>query len=258
MKKISVITPTLGIRVDGLLRAINSVNDQVGEFEIEHLLICPTGTELPKFDPAPHVNRRIIYFDIRGIYQAMNHGVWASTGHYFVFLGDDDYLLSNSLVHRFNAINSTDYDYVYSKSLYETNSGQVIQLQTTADPFADWFLDLLKFQHASVIFKSECQAKFGDYAHSWMGFELKICADYLWFAKSFNNSAHVGFLSEETVVIGAGGVSSAQILRTFSEGFLIALSVSRGRQKIKSLLSWTTAGATRSLNWLRRKVKNAI
>ena len=258
MRKISVITPTLGIRAEGLLRAIDSVNEQVGDFEIEHLLICPTGTELPNFPTVPSVDRQVIYFDVAGIYQAMNHGVLVSTGDYFVFLGDDDYLLSKSLLKRFNAITATAYDYVYSKSLYESNSGEVIQLHTTSNPSAEWFLDLLKFQHASVIFKSECQLKYGDYAYSWMGFELKICSDYLWFAKSFNNSAHVGFLQEETVVIGAGGVSSAQIIRTFAEGFLIALSVSRGSQKIKALVSWTTAGARRSHNWIRRKVRNAI
>ena len=256
--KVTVITPTLGLRTEGLIRAVKSVNNQQGDFDVEHILICPSETILPELPQSQRIRRLIKYFETPGIYQAMNYGVSQVSGEYFVFLGDDDYLLPDSLQSRISAISSSSYDFVYSDSLYEIAGSELMKLKTTTEPFSDWYLDLLKFQHASVIFKSECQQKFGDYEYSLLGFDLKICSDYLWFGRCFNKEAKVGYLALETVVIGGGGVSSSRIIRTYLEGFLIAVIVSRGSSKIKSFFSWTKQGLQRSISWVLRKVKNEI
>jgi glycosyltransferase involved in cell wall biosynthesis len=256
--KVTVITPTLGLRTEGLIRAVRSVNEQQGDFEVEHILVCPSKTVLPDLPQSEGIRRLVKYLDTPGIYQAMNYGVSQVSGEYFVFLGDDDYLLPNSLESRLSVISSKSYDFVYSDSLYENSGLAIVKLETTSDPFADWYLDLLKFQHASVIFRSTCQQKFGDYEYTLWGFDLKICSDYLWFGRCFNEKANVGYLALETVVIGGGGVSSSRIIRTFLEGFLIAVIVSKGGSKIRSFLSWGKQGMYRSLYWVGRKVKNEI
>jgi glycosyltransferase involved in cell wall biosynthesis len=252
MKTITVITPTLGKRPKGFERAVRSVNEQFGDFAIEHLIVCPSATILPSMQDSERVRRTIKYFDIPGIYQAMNYGVQEATGNYFVFLGDDDFLLASSLEMRLTALESNDYDFLYSKSFYEDHFGNLTELTMTTDPSKDWFLDLLKFQHASVIFSERCKYKFGDYLHTYRGLKLGICSDYLWFAQAFDRNAIFGYIEKNTVVIGTGGASSSRIIKTYLEGFWIAIFASSGHERVLALRSWTKMGIRRGYAWFKR------
>ena len=91
---ISIITINLNNK-DGLKRTIESVINQ-NKFDIIEYIIIDGGSTDGSVDIIKEYNDKITYWvseKDKGIYNAMNNGIKASSGDYLLFLNSGDHLI---------------------------------------------------------------------------------------------------------------------------------------------------------------------
>ncbi len=112
-----------------------------------------------------------------GIYDAMNKGIRMSSGEYLLFLGSDDTLYTdNTLKEIFENIENANYDFLYGK----------VVLRSSRKEYGGYFdtRKLMKknIPHQAIFYKRFLFDQLGYY-----GMEYKVCEDYLFNIKCFND-----------------------------------------------------------------------
>ena len=97
-RRVLVVMPTLGERVEGLARAVDSVVSQTG-VETRLVIVAPEGSSVAK-EAAARVGASFVPDPKRGLSAAVNAGLAAQEGEdYYAWLNDDDYFVPGGLQH---------------------------------------------------------------------------------------------------------------------------------------------------------------
>lgn len=121
---ISIITINLN-RKEGLRETINSVINQTYS-DIEYIIIDGGSTD-GSVDVIKEYNDKITYWvseKDKGIYNAMNKGIKASSGDYLLFLNSGDHLSGNNVLEKvFPYLDGTDFVYGNEWKVNDRNKG---------------------------------------------------------------------------------------------------------------------------------------
>lgn len=95
-RRVLVVMPTLGERVEGLARAVDSVVSQTG-VATRLVIVAPEGSSVAK-EAAARVGATFVPDPKRGLSAAVNAGLAAQEGEdYYAWLNDDDYFIAGGL-----------------------------------------------------------------------------------------------------------------------------------------------------------------
>jgi glycosyltransferase involved in cell wall biosynthesis len=127
--QISVIVPVLNSRAT-LRRCLDSILGQKGAgFE---LVVVDGGSTDGSVDILHEYDDRIAFWESRpdgGVYPAFNRGVRRATGDWLYFLGSDDWLWSDDVLHKLTPLLSSaypEYRVVYGQVMYVNQRGETL------------------------------------------------------------------------------------------------------------------------------------
>lgn len=192
-KKLSIITVTLNA-VGALAATLQSVNSQTRRAEIEFVVIDGLSSDgsLELLDKCSTQIDVLVSSKDRGVYDAMNKGIWHSTCDWVYFLNAGDVFLSdNSLSLILDELDSSDVLY----SDVKVNKGN------SSYDFKTSFDDRI-LNHQGFVYRKELHKQFGLYSVI-KGF---TAADYFFFLQL--NDLRVKKLIEPIAVFQFGGLSS--------------------------------------------------
>jgi glycosyltransferase involved in cell wall biosynthesis len=149
-----------------------------------------------------------------GIYDAMNKGIKYATGDIVAFLNSGDWYDELSIEHVINYFNNSDNDILMGSANVIQNDN-VILTKRSDIRFINFAIPCC---HQAVFSKKTVFDCIG-------GFDLKykICADYDWLLRAYNNHAKILCIPEVLVNYSSGGVSENQRNLRIKEGEDIAL-----------------------------------
>ncbi len=215
MKNISIIIATYN--ADKVLqRCLNSIRPQKTE-EIELLII--DGNSKDKTMEIVNNNKDIIDYAVsepdKGIYDAWNKGIKASTGEWIQFLGADDELTPNAietyLRHVKEEANSA-IDIISGKAYLINRKGKIIG--TFGKPLV-WneLRHNMFISHGSTLHNRTFVKKNGSFS-----LDYKTCADYEFFVR-YGKNINARFINEYLIKFLIGGTSDS--IAAIKETFLI-------------------------------------
>jgi glycosyltransferase involved in cell wall biosynthesis len=164
--KLSIIIPTYNSE-SVLQRALNSIVGQT--FTDWEVLVMDGASSDDTLKVAQSYNdRRIrIYSEPdKGIYDAMNKGIKKAQGEWLYFLGSDDWLLNNDVLHQVFNMYIECYDVVY---------GDVEALQLYSQNRGEWTLKTIDYNrcHQGIFYRKTIFHSLGYY-----NLEYPVLADY--------------------------------------------------------------------------------
>jgi len=234
---VSVVTAST-LERETISACFESVENQSGDFFLEHVVVTRKGFKNPPNESWPGGKRIYLSQNFKGIYDALNKGVISSTGKVLCFLGDDDFLLEESISSRLERLYQSQCSAVFSKctGLNPKVNNQSI-LSNDSLRLNELLLGLPKSQHASFLFWKESFLQIGLFKVYYFPMRLKVCADYLWLLKALKKDYKFNFLEKETVHISGIGIS-AKLIRPQLEAFWISFQNTPIRLKFFVLKHW--------------------
>jgi glycosyltransferase involved in cell wall biosynthesis len=253
MIKVSVVTASTLTR-DSVDSSFQSVEMQGTDFFTEHIVITPKGMERNPDEPWQNGIRVFFSQESKGIYEALNLGVTKCTGDFICFLGDDDFLETNSISQRLDLLSQSELDGVFSTchgEVFEDSDQKLLSVDSL--DFDALLRKLPAAQHTTFLFRRDSFQKVGLFTTDYFPLHLRICADYLWLIESQRKGLTFGFLNSPTVRKDSIGISS-KLLRPQVEGLYIALRESPIMKKPNTLCHWLSAISLRIIGRLRKNV----
>ncbi len=164
--KLSIIIPTYN-SASVLPKALDSIVGQTFT-DWEVLVMDGVSTDDTLKVAQSYNDRRIrIYSEPdKGIYDAMNKGIKKARGEWLYFLGSDDWLLNNNVLHNVFAQDTDSYDVVY---------GEVEAPHLASMHSGEWSLDTIDYNrcHQAILYKRTIFKRLGTYNQKY-----RIWADY--------------------------------------------------------------------------------
>ena len=212
MKKISIIIATYN--ADKVLqRCLNSIRHQKTE-GIELLII--DGNSKDKTMEIVNNNKDIIDYTVsepdKGIYDAWNKGIKASSGEWIQFLGSDDMLLDGAIDFYLDYLNEEpgldQCDIIFGRCWLVDEKGK--RLRVMGDKYSwEQFRHYMRLSHGSALHSRNLFKEVGLFS-----LQFKICADYeLLLRKKLNAK----YADREVIAMQIGGMSNsvAGLIDTF-------------------------------------------
>ncbi len=211
--KISIIVATYNADKT-LRRCLDSIVSQKTS-EIE-LLIIDGGSTDGTTDIVCFYKEQVDYFvsePDRGIYDAWNKGIRKASGQWIMFLGADDFLLSDSISIYLDFLRSHQVegiDIISGRCCFINETGRV--LRTFGNPYK-WseFRKYMKISHGSTLHNSALFKELGEFSLT-----FKICADYEFLLRRPLKSLYI---DRELIAMQDGGMSNT--LKGLYDGFRV-------------------------------------
>lgn len=150
----------------------------------------------------------------KGIYDAMNKGILASSGQYTNFLNAGDSYFSSSTISGVVECLRSGYDIVYGKALYVNRNGSYVNKffpQFTLDTVRSGMID-----HQSTFYDASVFRRFGLY-----DLRYKFLADYEHLIRVLKGNGTTQFTNETHVLYVEEGYNSSHWFSSTTELFLI-------------------------------------
>lgn len=204
MKKISIIIATYN--ADKVLqRCLNSIRHQKTE-KVELLII--DGNSKDKTMEIVNKNKDIIDYTVsepdKGIYDAWNKGIKASSGEWIQFLGSDDMLLDGAIVFYLDYLNKEpgldQYDIIFGRCWMVDEKGK--RLRVMGGEYSwEQFRHYMRLSHGSALHNRHLFEKVGLFS-----LQFRICADYELLLRKILNAKYV---DREIIAMQIGGMSNS-------------------------------------------------
>jgi glycosyltransferase involved in cell wall biosynthesis len=157
---------------------------------------------------------KIISEPDKGIYDAMNKGVYQASGDIIGILNADDfYAHQNVIQHIVDTFITNNSEAVYGDLLYvhPIHTDKIVRTWKSGPYKENIFLKGWMPPHPSFFLKKECYDKYGLYS-----LDLKSAADYeLMLRMLHKNKVKVSYLNEITTKMRTGGVSNSSFKNRF-------------------------------------------
>jgi glycosyltransferase involved in cell wall biosynthesis len=208
MTKISIITACWNAQ-DTIEDTINSVRVQRWP-DYEHIIVDGASTDntLGIIDKNRHPNLRLISEKDRGIYDAMNKGLLASTGDLVGMLNADDFFCRTDATELLvNAAKAADRDAICAGvALVDYKNTTIVKRSYSATHFKNWHLRFGHMPpHPGFYVKRSALEKIGVFTE-----DLKIGGDFEWMVRFFLvHRMNMLALPETIVTMRMGGVSTS-------------------------------------------------
>lgn len=163
--KVSVITPTIGQRIEYLKEAIKSFIDQDYN-DKELIIVSDGGPNLQSLIDSISGNNQIKYFwkENGGASTAYNYGIKNSTGELLCILDDDDKLYpNNSLSARIKAFEDRKLEVVYTNYVEINAASQITKTITAHEKDKDKILQRDCINMATMMWRRSIHNKVGYY-----------------------------------------------------------------------------------------------
>lgn len=147
-----------GGRKEFLRQSLDSVQRQTG-VPIEHLIIdgaSKDGTlEFLKDYKNPNIPIRLLSEPDKGIYDAMNKGLWLAKGKYVIFLNSDDYYSNPRGLHEsVKCLEESGCDFSYAPVQILDDNGQIID-HANCHPNINYIFVNMEFSHQSMMHRRD-------------------------------------------------------------------------------------------------------
>lgn len=202
---LSIITINYNNAV-GLRKTIHSVIKQT--FADYQFIVIDGGSNDGSVDIIKEYEQSITYWiseKDKGIYNAMNKGIFKASGEYCLFLNSGDYLVDENVLAKIFSQNHSE-DIIYGNVLKVFSSGKIEQdkgPQRSQLTLGDMFFDTLP--HQSVFIKKELFNKYGLYSE-----EYKVVSDWVLFLKAIGiDNVPVKYIDINVSYYDMTGVSSS-------------------------------------------------
>ena len=206
--KLSIIIPTYN-SASVLSKALDSIVDQT--FTNWEVLVMD-GVSIDdtlKVARSYNDSRIRIYSEPdKGIYDAMNKGIHKAQRKWLYFLGSDDWLLNDNVLHDVFAQDIDGYDVVY---------GEVDAPHLASDHSGEWTLQTLDLNrcHQAILYRKKTISKLGGY-----NTKYKIWADYdlnlKWFFDRRVKKKHIPTVIAQYSEGGYSSICDAEMLKDLS------------------------------------------
>ncbi len=207
LPKISIITATYNSAAT-VKETLETIANQTYK-NIEHIIVDGLSTD-DTIKIAKQYNVKIICEKDKGLYDAINKGIKASTGDVVGILNSDDFFPNNKVIEKIVAtFNENNCDAVYGNIAFvkPDNLNKIVR-QYNSNKFTT-----AKFKygympaHPSFYCTKKCFDKFGYYF-----IDYKIAADYeLLMRFMYTNKIATNYINDNIVYMRTGGVSNQNI-----------------------------------------------
>ncbi|UFQ99158.1 glycosyltransferase [Pseudomonas wenzhouensis] len=213
--KLSVITATYNA-IQHLPDLVESLRKQTDK-DFEWVVADGASTDgtVDYLKSITDLNLKLISQEDFGIYDALNRGIKASSGEFYLVLGADDSLTVDAVSEYKKAINNNidiiTSNFYHAGKLFKANRGPM------------WLTASAAFcsGHAvGSIFRKSLHEKFGYYSK-----RFPIAADQYFMIKAYLGGAVVKEINVVTGVFGDGGVSSLDAIGIITELYRILLEL---------------------------------
>ena len=215
--KLSIIIPTYN-SVSVLPKALDSIVGQTfGDWEVLIMDGVSTDDTLKVAQSYNDSRIRINSEPDKGIYDAMNKGIGKARGEWLYFLGSDDWLLNDNVLHDVFAQDADSYDVVY---------GEVDAPHLASNHSGEWTLQTIDRNrcHQAIFYRRSVVRRLGGY-----NTKYKIWADYdlnlKWFFDRKVKKKHIPTIIAHYAEGGYSSVCDAEMLKDLSWILLV-----RGRR----------------------------
>lgn len=206
--KVTVITATYNLiragRAETIVQAIESVQSQKYEGEVEHLIMDGASDDGTLDLLSPFSRKgwiKVVSEKDNGLYDAMNKGITIATGKYTVFLNSDDYWSSELAVQKsVESLERTQADFSYGLYRVEKNG----KMGKVDDPSLGIFFLRMPFGHQTMFTRTEVLKEFGGFNTK----KYKSAADYDLILNIILSGKRSVYVDLDFVVFRAGGFSS--------------------------------------------------
>lgn len=206
--KLSIIIPTYN-SASVLPKALDSIVNQT--FTDWEVLIMDgvSNDDTIKVAEAYNDSRIRIYSEPdNGIYDAMNKGIKKARGEWLYFLGSDDWLLNDNVLHNVFAQGTDSYDVVY---------GEVDAPHLASNHSGEWTLQTIDRNrcHQAIFYRRSVVRRLGGY-----NTKYKIWADYdlnlKWFFDKKVKKKHIPTVIAHYAEGGYSSICDAEMLKDLS------------------------------------------
>ena len=215
--KLSIIIPTYN-SATVLPKALDSIVGQTfGDWEVLIMDGVSTDDTLKVAQSYNDSRIRINSEPDKGIYDAMNKGIGKARGEWLYFLGSDDWLLNDNVLHDVFAQDADSYDVVY---------GEVEAPHLASNHSGEWTLQTIDRNrcHQAILYRRQVIRRLGGY-----NTKYKIWADYdlnlKWFFDRKVKKKHIPTIIAHYAEGGYSSVCDAEMLKDLSWILLV-----RGRR----------------------------
>lgn len=215
--KLSIIIPTYN-SATVLPKALDSIVGQTfGDWEVLIMDGVSTDDTLKVAQSYNDSRIRINSEPDKGIYDAMNKGIGKARGEWLYFLGSDDWLLNDNVLHDVFAQDTDSYDVVY---------GEVEAPHLASNHSGEWTLQTIDRNrcHQAILYRRQVIRRLGGY-----NTKYKIWADYdlnlKWFFDRKVKKKHIPTIIAHYAEGGYSSVCDAEMLKDLSWILLV-----RGRR----------------------------
>ena len=215
--KLSIIIPTYN-SASVLPKALDSIVGQTfGDWEVLIMDGVSTDDTLKVAQSYNDSRIRINSEPDKGIYDAMNKGIGKARGEWLYFLGSDDWLLNDNVLHDVFAQDTDSYDVVY---------GEVEAPHLASNHSGEWTLQTIDRNrcHQAILYRRQVIRRLGGY-----NTKYKIWADYdlnlKWFFDRKVKKKHIPTVIAHYAEGGYSSVCDAEMLKDLSWILLV-----RGRR----------------------------
>ncbi len=215
--KLSIIIPTYN-SASVLPKALDSIVGQTfGDWEVLIMDGVSTDDTLKVAQSYNDSRIRINSEPDKGIYDAMNKGIGKARGEWLYFLGSDDWLLNDNVLHDVFAQDADSYDVVY---------GEVEAPHLASNHSGEWTLQTIDRNrcHQAILYRRQVIRRLGGY-----NTKYKIWADYdlnlKWFFDRKVKKKHIPTIIAHYAEGGYSSVCDAEMLKDLSWILLV-----RGRR----------------------------
>lgn len=205
--KVSIITTTYNSAAT-VRDTLQSVANQTYK-NIEHIIIDGLSSDdtLHIVAKYPHVEKIISEKD-KGIYDAMNKGVFHATGDIIAILNSDDFYANNEVIEKVvKRMSSESCDGLYADLNYveANNTTKVLRKWKSGNHTKKSFYYGWMPPHPTIFIKKSIYEQYGAY-----NLVMKSSADYEFILRTFvSKNCKFIYLPETIVLMRAGGISNA-------------------------------------------------
>lgn len=224
--KLSVITPTYNVleHLPALVECLRAQTDQ----DFEWLVSDGASTDgtLEYLANVKDLNIKVLSQEDFGIYDALNRGIKACSGDFYLFLGADDFLYPNAVT-VYKSSMSPDVDFV-------TAAIQVGNKIVKASNKMPWFYGQAAYISGfsvGVICNKKLHHKNGYFSNKY-----PIAADQYFILKAVHNGAEIKYVDALVGTFSLGGLSGLDFLGSLTEYHRVQIAVGSNKLLQVSIL----------------------
>lgn len=215
--KISVITATYNAmqHLQALVESLRSQTDKNFEWVVADGASTDGTVEYLK--SITDLNLKVVSQEDFGIYDALNHGIKASSGEFYLVMGADDFLYPNAIsLIKESLDNGLENDFFVFSVKY---SDRIVEPKNKIPWFYGQF-SYISMHSVGLVIRKALHEKYGYYSR-----KFPIAADQYFILKSIRGGAKCNISKEITGEHGSDGVSGTDHLGVITEFYRVQLLV---------------------------------